>query len=104
MPWAITFDIRWRESVWGEQTQVKVLEIPHHRCLGGLNDSLIQCDCMANYDFKWTPLTLSYLQERMVKMFAAKELGLDTDMLSYRLRQLTLLLPDMSKSWNRMYL
>ncbi|CAK0787048.1 hypothetical protein CVIRNUC_010264 [Coccomyxa viridis] len=55
LPWAITFDIRWRESVWGEQTQ-----------------------------------------ERMVKMFAAKELGLDTDMLSYRLRQLTLLLPDMS--------
>ena len=34
----------------------------------------------------------------MVKMFAAKELGLDTDMISYRLRQLTLLLPDMSKS------
>ena len=43
-------------------------------------------------------LNFSYLQERMVKMFAAKELGLDTDMLSYRLRQLTLLLPDMSKS------
>ena len=31
-------------------------------------------------------------------MFAAKELGLDADMLSYRLRQLTLLLPDMSES------
>ena len=44
------------------------------------------------------PPNLSYLQERMVKMFAAKELGVATDMLSYRLRQLTLLLPDMSKS------
>lgn len=34
----------------------------------------------------------------MVKKFAALELGLDEDMLSYRLRQLTLLLPDMSES------
>ena len=35
------------------------------------------------------------LQARLVQMFAAMELGLDTDMLSYRLRQLTLLLPDL---------
>ena len=28
-------------------------------------------------------------------MFAAKELGLDLDMLSWRLRQLTLVLPDL---------
>jgi len=33
----------------------------------------------------------------LVKKFAALELGLDEDMLSYRLRQLTLLLPDMSE-------
>ncbi|EIE20528.1 hypothetical protein COCSUDRAFT_48546 [Coccomyxa subellipsoidea C-169] len=33
---------------------------------------------------------------RLVQMFAAKELGMDKDMLSYRLRQLTLLLPDLS--------
>ena len=38
---------------------------------------------------------LCWLQARLVQMFAAKELGLDTDMLSYRLRQLTLLLPDL---------
>ena len=38
-----------------------------------------------------------YLQARLVKKFAALELGLDEDMLSYRLRQLTLLLPDMSE-------
>ncbi|KAK9917180.1 hypothetical protein WJX75_001602 [Coccomyxa subellipsoidea] len=33
---------------------------------------------------------------RLVQLFAAKELGMDKDMLSYRLRQLTLLLPDLS--------
>ncbi len=33
-----------------------------------------------------------------MKKFAALELGLDDDMLSYRLRQITLLLPDLSKT------
>ena len=37
------------------------------------------------------------LQARLVKKFAALELGLDDDMLSYRLRQITLLLPDLSE-------
>ena len=32
-----------------------------------------------------------------MKKFAALELGLDDDMLSYRLRQITLLLPDLSE-------
>ncbi len=40
--------------------------------------------------------SLAVLQARLVQMFAAKELGMDKDMLSYRLRQLTLLLPDLS--------
>lgn len=40
--------------------------------------------------------SLSAAQARLVQLFAAKELGMDKDMLSYRLRQLTLLLPDMS--------
>ena len=34
-------------------------------------------------------------QARLVQIFAAKELGLDLDMLSWRLRQLTLVLPDL---------
>ncbi len=38
-----------------------------------------------------------YMQARLVKKFAALELGLDDDMLSYRLRQITLLLPDLSE-------
>jgi len=38
------------------------------------------------------------VQARLVQLFAAKELGLDRDMLSYRLRQLTILLPDLSET------
>ena len=34
-------------------------------------------------------------QARLVQLFAARELGIDMDMASWRLRQLTLLLPDM---------
>ena len=35
------------------------------------------------------------LQARLVQLFAARELGINMDMASWRLRQLTLLLPDM---------
>lgn len=37
-------------------------------------------------------------QARLVQLVAARELGLDKDIVSYRLRQLTLLLPDLSAS------
>ena len=57
----------------------------------GLSDLLLYPEVTSLCDFR----PERALQARLVQLFAARELGIDMDTASWRLRQLTLLLPDM---------
>jgi hypothetical protein len=93
IPWSLTFDLRERETIWTDENKVQ-LWVPFE-C--GFSTKGRESSALLSGEFLRSPRATSDSQARLVQLVAARELGVDQDIVSYRLRQLTLLLPDLSE-------